>query len=114
MAESRRRLGTAALIGVSVHSAAEVEEPRLAGVDYVIAAPVYATGSHPGRRPLGLEGLAEICRRSGRPVFALGGIEAGGVRACRDAGAHGIAVIGAIAGSYDPRATTQRLLRELE
>jgi thiamine-phosphate pyrophosphorylase len=112
-AEARRRLGEGALIGLSVHSPSEVDSRRLAGVDYLIAAPVYATGSHPGRRPLGLEALSEICRRSTRPVFALGGIQAGSIRACLDAGAHGIAVIGAIAATTEPRAATESLLQEL-
>lgn len=111
--EARRQLGETALIGLSVHSPAEVDARRLAEVDYVIAAPVYATGSHPGRKPIGLEALGEICRRAGRPVFALGGIGVDRARDCLEAGAHGVAVIGAIAAGCDPRAATESLLRQL-
>ena len=112
-AEARRRLGQAALIGLSVHSPSEVDARRLAGVDYLSAAPVYATGSHPGRRPLGVEALSEVCRRAERPVFALGGIRADRIGSCLGAGAHGVAVIGAIAATTDPRASTESLLKEL-
>jgi thiamine-phosphate pyrophosphorylase len=111
--EARRDLGEEALIGLSIHSAAEADDARLGEVDYLIAAPVFATDSHPGRRALGVEALAELCRRTTRPVFALGGIGPENVRSCLEAGAHGVAVVGAIAAGYDPRGASKSLLRLL-
>ena len=59
--------------------------------------PIFASASKPGYGPaLGLERLAEVAAVSPLPVIALGGIEdEGSVRACLDAGAAAVAVMGA-------------------
>jgi thiamine-phosphate pyrophosphorylase len=112
--EARALLGGDALIGLSVHSIGEVEAGRLSEVDYLIAAPIFATDSHPGRKPLGLGALSRLTSRTELPVFALGGIHSDGIASCLEAGSHGVAVIGAIAGSYRPREATAALLQHLK
>jgi thiamine-phosphate pyrophosphorylase len=54
--------------------------------------------------PIGLEGLAEICRAVTIPVVAIGGVNASNAGECIRAGATGVAVIRA--------ATEARALRE--
>jgi thiamine-phosphate pyrophosphorylase len=95
----RAILGEQAMIGRSVHSPGAAAAS--ADVDYLVAGHVYATPSHPGETPLGLSGLAAIVRAASRPVLAIGGVTSERVPEILDAGAHGIAVIGAIAGTQD-------------
>jgi len=110
----RRLIGRDRLIGVSTHSVAEVREADRDGADYVVFGPVFDT---PSKRafgsPLGLEMLAEVCRVSDVPVFAIGGITSESVADIRRAGAHGVAVIGAILARGDVVTATHDLLMSL-
>lgn len=78
----------------AVHSQAALAQAEAEGMDAVFASPVFATVSHPGRRPLGLEGLARLCAGARIPVFALGGMTAENTQSALDAGAAGAAGIG--------------------
>jgi thiamine monophosphate synthase len=56
--------------------------------------------------------LAESARRGPIPIIALGGIiDDRGVRACLEAGAAGVAVMGAIMRAVDPAATMADLVQ---
>lgn len=99
-------------IGKSVHDLAEAEAARTEGADYLVVGPVYATASHPGRRPLGLKRLEAIAVAMGDlPVIAIGGITADRVRIIRKAGAYGIAAIRAFWDAGDATEAV-RLMRE--
>ena len=79
------------------HSAASAEE-ALAGEQlraaYIGAGPVWATPSkQDADPPIGLGGLAEICRAVSVPVVAIGGVDATNAADCIQAGAAGVAVI---------------------
>lgn len=99
---ARRVLGLRRLIGVSTHSVKEVQQAGDDGADYVILGPIFET---PSKRefgaPLGLAALADACRRSSVPVFAIGGMTSKRIAAVRDAGASGVAMIGGILGRED-------------
>jgi thiamine-phosphate pyrophosphorylase len=98
-------------IGVSAHSAAEVAALFAAGADYVTISPIFLTDSKPGYGPaLGLDGLAAAVATAKGPVVALAGINPGNARACLDAGAAGIAVMGEVMRAADPEATVRALL----
>ncbi|MBX3307361.1 MAG: thiamine phosphate synthase [Nitrospira sp.] len=94
---AREVIGLRRLLGVSTHSAEDVQRANQNGADYVVFGPIFDT---PSKRsfgpPLGLALLTEVCRRSSIPVFAIGGITCERVRDVRRAGAHGVAVIGAL------------------
>ena len=101
-----------ALIGASAHSADEAVALLRAGADYVTVSPVFMTASKPGYGPaLGLEALASIAARAPGPVVALGGITPENAAQCVAAGARGVAVMGEIMRSADPRAIVERMLR---
>ncbi len=93
----RRIVGPQRLIGVSAHSAEDVRRAGDDGADYVVFGPIFDT---PSKRsfgpPLGLNLLTDVCRNSSTPVFAIGGITCERVHSVRHAGAHGVAVIGAL------------------
>ncbi|MBM7076905.1 thiamine phosphate synthase [Micromonospora humida] len=99
------------LVGRSCHAAAELA--RLGTEDYVTLSPVWPTRSKPGYGPpLRPDKLRDLIRRSPVPVLALGGIETPEqVTACVDAGAVGVAVLGAVMRAADPTAVAATLTR---
>lgn len=110
-AAARALLGPGALIGLSTHRPVEAAAVDPALLDYVTASPVFLSASKPGYGPeLGFDGLAAFAARAYVPVIALGGIDAGTAGLCRDAGAAGIAVMGAVMRATDPRALTRDLV----
>jgi thiamine-phosphate pyrophosphorylase len=62
----------------------------------------------------GIVELTKIARGVSIPVLALGGVTAANARACRAAGAAGIAVIGAILLAPDPEVATRQLIASLQ
>lgn len=97
-------------IGKSVHDLAEAEAARTEGADYLVVGPVFATASHPGRTPLGLQRLTAIAAAvDGLPVIAIGGITADRVREVRDSGAYGVAAIRALWDDAEPAAAARRM-----
>ncbi|ADD44892.1 thiamine phosphate synthase [Stackebrandtia nassauensis] len=100
------------LVGRSAHTG-QSDDPN---ADYVTFSPIYPTASKPGYGPaLGPEGLAEYCASSRVPVYALGGVETGERAAeCRAAGAHGVAVMGAVMRAEDPATVVRELLDGLD
>jgi thiamine-phosphate diphosphorylase len=99
------------LVGRSCHSRAELARAAAEGCDYATISPVFATASKPGYGPaLGLDGLAAVAG-AGPAAYGLAGISPDDVRGCRAAGAHGVAVMGAI--MREPR-LVRRFLAELE
>jgi thiamine-phosphate pyrophosphorylase len=110
----RRLIGPDRLIGVSTHSIEEVRRANHDGADYVIFGPIFET---PSKRsfgpPLGLDALGAVCRESTIPVFAIGGLTSARVRDVRRAGAHGVAVIGALLTCGDIRAAAREFREAL-
>jgi thiamine-phosphate pyrophosphorylase len=113
-AAARAILGPRALIGKSIHSAAEAGalDPRV--IDYAIAGPAYLTASKPGYGPaLGPDSLATICRAAPVPVVAIGGIEAENIGDVCKAGVAGVAIMGSVMRSAEPEKTIKDLLAAL-
>lgn len=100
--------------GRSVHDEAEADAACAGGVDYLIAGNVYATSSKRGRPGKGTEWLARmVARATPVPVLAIGGVTAARIPELLDAGAHGIAVCGAILLARSPAAAVEEMLRSL-
>jgi thiamine-phosphate pyrophosphorylase len=79
------------------------------GADFLLVGSIYETASHPGRPAAGL-GLVRAAAALGRPVIAIGGIDAARAREARAAGAYGVAAITAIWHAVDPAAAALALL----
>ncbi len=111
----RQMIGPDRLIGVSTHSVGDVRCANQSGADYVVFGPIFET---PSKRsfgpPLGLNMLADVCRRSAIPVLAIGGITCERVRDVRRAGAHGVAVIGALLTRDDIGEAVREFTQALE
>jgi thiamine-phosphate pyrophosphorylase len=102
------------LIGASAHGADEAAALLWAGADYVTVSPVFLTASKPGYGPaLGLDALSRVVAQTPGPVIALGGVTDENARLCLAAGARGVAVMGEIMRSADPRATVECILRAM-
>ncbi|MFG1430794.1 thiamine phosphate synthase [Xanthobacter sp. V2C-8] len=115
VAAARALLGPRALIGLSVHTLADAGGSNAARADYITASPVFQTVSKPGYGPaLGGAGLAAFAATAAVPVVALGGIEAHTARSCLDAGARGVAVMGAVMRADDPAESIRRLIAALD
>jgi len=98
--------------GRSCHTLAEVQAAAEEGVDYVTLSPYAVTASKPGYGPpLDPEVFgADVSI----PVLALGGIHPANAAEARAAGAHGVAVMGAVMRADDPAAVVRALVREVE
>jgi thiamine-phosphate pyrophosphorylase len=106
VADARRMLGDAAVIGVSTHSVAQIEATRAEPATSGAVGPVFGTSTKDtGYSAVGLSLVREAARRSGgRPVVAIGGITLANAASVIDAGASAVAVIGdLLAGSPDAR-----------
>ncbi len=112
LAEARRLLGPAAIIGVSLGGRAD---GAVAEADYVAASPVFTTGTKPDAGPaLGLAGVRALRLGVPRPLIAIGGINLQNAPAIVQAGADGIAVVSAIMAADDPQAAAAALRAAVE
>ena len=92
------------LLGISVGSEDEAARAPT-GADYWSIGPCFATPTKADAGPpLGPEGFAALARLApeGTPVVGIGGISAANARSIIDAGASGVAVVGAVVGARDP------------
>ena len=78
---------------MAVHDEAEARAANQAGAVLAFVAPVFATKSHPGRRPLGPERAVELAALAGCQAIALGGMDVTRFDALGERGFHGFAGI---------------------
>jgi len=109
--EARRVLGDATLIGRSAHSAEEANAAAGAGADYVTLSPIFVSESKPGYGPA--LGTNALCLQSSIAVLALGGIGPDNIAACIEAGADGVAIMGAAMRATDPTGFMANLLARM-
>jgi thiamine-phosphate pyrophosphorylase len=104
---ARAALGGSVWLSVPSHSDDDVALAATLEVSAVLVSPVFPS---PGKgTPRGVEALRQA-RAFGAPrVYALGGVDASRVAACREAGADGVAVIRALLESTDPSAEARLL-----
>lgn len=76
------------------------------GAAYAFLSPYAEGGSKPGRDPLAPTAFAG----HPIPVYALGGVTPANAGAARAAGAHGVAVMGAVMAAVDPAQVVRDLL----
>ena len=80
-------------LGVSAHTADDIECARQLQADFVVLGHALDTDSHPGLPALGWERFRALADAAGRPVFAIGGQSLDTLDVARRHGAHGIAAI---------------------
>lgn len=95
---------------VSVHSIPEAREAVSGGADGLVVGTIWPSDSHRGQPAAGLD-LIRNTAALGVPVFAIGGVSIDRARAARDAGAWGVAAIGALWDVKDHFQATMAMLR---
>lgn len=81
------------LLGVSVHSAADLIMARALHADFAVLGHVLDTPSHPDQPGMGWNAFATISQQASMPVFAIGGQSSDSMPTALQHGAHGIAGI---------------------
>lgn len=110
VADARRLLWKADLLGASVHSVYEARAAQADGADFVLAGTIWPTASHPGRPGAGVGLIREIAAL-GIPTIAIGGVTPARVAEAREAGASGVAVVRGVWNATDPAAAVAEYLR---
>jgi thiamine-phosphate pyrophosphorylase len=106
---ARDILGDDALIGATATKPHQAERAYELGADYIGFGPVFPTTSKRNPKSVkGPEGLADACEAVPIPVIAIGGITHDRVRPALEAGAHGVAVLSAVATATNPERATAR------
>lgn len=112
---ARALLGDEVLIGRSTHDVAQVAAAAVQrGVDYFCVGPTWPTPTKPGRAAPGLDltrAAAEL--RTGRPWFAIGGIDLDNLDEVLAAGATRVVVVRALTEAPDPRAAAAEFTARL-
>jgi len=100
---ARRLLGAEAIIGLSVETPRQAEEAEGLDVDYLGVSPIFSTPTKTDTyTEWGLDGLAELKRKSIHKLVAIGGLNTSNAEQVVQAGADGIAVVSAICSAEDP------------
>jgi thiamine-phosphate pyrophosphorylase len=112
VAAARTVLGSGSILGGTARDAAGVAAALTAGADYVGVGPCFHTASKGGLpAPLGSATIASIALNCpNATIIAIGGVTAARVPELMAAGAHGVAVIGAVWSANDPAGALRGLL----
>ena len=113
VADARRTVGSARLVGLSTHTPEQVLAAGDGEVDYIGVGPVHETPTKPGRAAVGVELVGYAARHARVPFFAIGGITAGNLGTVCAAGAARIAVVRALTEAEDPGLVARELRQRL-
>lgn len=113
--EAREILGSEVVIGATATTAEQARQAYEEGADYIGFGPVFTTQSKFNRSSTkGVDGLAAACDAVPIPVIAIAGITSDRVQPALDAGAHGVAVLSAVATAESPKRATARIRAALD
>ncbi|MYN12932.1 Nudix family hydrolase [Pusillimonas sp. TS35] len=90
------------LLGVSAHTAQELQAARALDADFVVVGHVLDTPSHPGVPGIGWPAFAALAQQAALPVYAIGGQSPATLNEARAHGAHGIAGIRGLSACSTP------------
>lgn len=109
VADVRRRVGDAMMIGVSAHSVEEALRAQEGGADYLGVGAMFTTATKTNVSATSKETLREICQTVQIPVVAIGGISEQNMLQLAGLGMDGVALVSAIFAADDIEATCRRL-----
>jgi thiamine-phosphate pyrophosphorylase len=116
-AEVRAIVGPDAIVGLSTHTASQLDRAVSESVSYLAIGPVFGTTTKDtGYDAVGLEMVRDAARRAaarGLPLVAIGGVTLGRARSVIEAGATSVAVIGDLLSSGDPLERTREFIVRL-
>jgi thiamine-phosphate pyrophosphorylase len=113
--EARIILGTNAIIGVSTSNVEQALEAERVGANYLGFGHLFPTASkEKSSAPRTVEELRAVIAAVSIPVIAIGGINLSNIAQILVSGLGGIAVIGAVSMSDNPRAVIRQLVKSIE
>lgn len=112
--ETRAIVGPSCLVGKSTHSRAQAMAAMEEGADYIGFGPLYATGTKPDYRPIGLEDISWVHEQATCPVFCIGGVNLERLPEIVEAGARRVVIVSALLQSEDAAAYVSRVKELLE
>jgi thiamine-phosphate pyrophosphorylase len=111
VAAARRIAGPHLIVGGTAREPDTAVQLVADGADYLGVGPCYPTSSKTGLpEPGGPERIRRVAHAVDVPILAIGGVTVDRVTALVDAGAWGVAVIGAVRDAADPVDATARLM----
>ena len=101
--KARALLGPHKIIGLSIESEDQLFRANTLPLDYVAASAVFETHNKSNLQKIwGLEGVKYLAQHSQHPLIGIGGINLHNINSVLNAGACGIAVIGALHEDANP------------
>ncbi len=111
---ARQLLPASAVIGYSPESPEDRIRAERDGADYLGIGPVFGSVTKDDAGPaLGLEQFRSLVSASNVPVIGIGGIDINRAKSVVDAGAVGVALVGAVFFADDPATAASELVEEL-
>jgi len=108
-AAARRIIGDDKIIGLSASNMAEAVEAVKSGADYIGVGAMFKTTTKSDAGLTAMDELIRIRAAVSIPIVAIGGINAETIRAFKDTGIDGVAVVSAIVSDPDPFEAAKRL-----
>lgn len=102
VARAREVIG-GGIVGKSTHTLAQAEAAGSEGADYIGFGPLYATGTKPDYRPIGLADIAQAHERVNVPIFCIGGVNATRLDEVLAAGARRVVIVSGLLLARDVR-----------
>jgi thiamine-phosphate pyrophosphorylase len=113
IADVRRIVGPAAVVGISTHDEAQIDAALETDATYVAVGPIFGTATKDtGYSARGLD-LIRYAANRGKPIVAIGGIALDRVQSVLEAGAAGLAVISDLLATGNPETRTRDFITRL-
>jgi thiamine-phosphate pyrophosphorylase len=112
VAAARRILGPDAILGATARDPQAARRAVADGASYLGVGPAFATTTKSGLPDaIGSAGIRAVAQAVSVPVVAIGGVTADRAGELYAAGAHAVAVVGAVSGAADPFAAAAEFVR---
>jgi thiamine-phosphate pyrophosphorylase len=110
--KARAILGDRKIIGLSVNTLEQVQASSQQPIDYIGVGAIFPTHHKPNVETFwGLDGLKKVKTIAKNPIIAIGGIDHHNALSVMNAGASGIAAIGAFHHAKDPSLEAEDLMK---
>ncbi len=109
--KARAALGSNKIIGLSVNTIKQIQNAQMQPINYIGVGAIFPTQNKNNvETTWGASGLRQASIYSSHPIVAIGGVDASNAIAVMNAGANGIAAIGAFHNAQNPFLTTKNLI----
>jgi len=112
LATARQLAPLGFIIGYSPETDSQTQSAKVEGANYLGVGPIFGTASKADAgAPIGLATIRHRSALAGIPIIGIGGITPGNASSVIEAGAVGVAVVGAILRAPDPAQAARNLTR---